>query len=76
MRATVLEISPTPSARARSLAHAREEVQSKGKERLSAGAFSIGPLKRLCHQLHFQSVSHQAEECRIDPQGSGNSPYH
>lgn len=58
---------PPPPARA----HAREEVQAKGKERLSAGASSIGPPERLRHKLDSQSVGHQAEECRRAPQGSG-----
>lgn len=57
---------PPPPPCVCSLAHTLE-VRRQQRERLSAGAFSIGQLKPLCHKLHSQSVSHQAEECRIDP---------
>lgn len=63
MRATVLAISPPSRARC----HAREEAESKGRNTSPRGrSLLVGGSDDVANLI--SSVSHQAEECRIDPQ--------
>lgn len=73
MRATLPEISPTPSARTRSLTRVKRPSR-KGRNTSPREPFPlVGRCNDVINLLSKASVTRQ--ECRIDPQGSGSPPY-